>query len=777
MVPTALPQRARFGEFELDFSTQELCNKGRKLDLNGHPFQILLALLERPNELVTREELKKRLWAGDTYVDFDHSLNRAINRLRDTLKDSADHPRFIETLPRRGYRFIAPVRDGSTPSIQPSPISIPERQSSSPVSGPLLGVKRSAVLIAALCLGIAGVVLLASGVFLGPRHAQQLMEKDTIVLGDFANGTDDPIFDDTLKQALFVDLEQSPFLHVLSDRKMAQTMQMMGRSSDDRLTATAAQELCQRAGGKALLSGSITNLGAEYLLILSATDCATGDSIATTRARASSKVEVLRKLDQASAYLRGRSGESLALVDKFSIPVEQATTFSLQALQAYSMGLKTFNTKGPIASLPFFERAADLDPKFAMAYAHMGTVYSDLGDFALAELNGQKAYELREKVSDREKLYIDSHYYTFLGEMEKAARVYEVWQRTYPKDADPYTDLGTVYSILGWYEAAREQYRVALRLEPSASYTYLNLGENYAHLNRLDEAEATYRQAEDQRIGEDWLPQKRYELAFLTGDTGEMARAAAIAAGSPSAASVSLSMQADTEAWYGRLRSARKLTRRAVESAEQQHDREVAAAYRAYSGLREAEFGYPQQARADAVAALKLTPNRTVEVMAALALARAGDAAEGLRVVDKLKADARTETMMQRYWIPTVQAAFELSRGASGNAIELLQVTRPYELGADAKLYPIYVRGQGYLRAQNGTAAAEEFQKILSHPGLVLNFHLGVLAYLQLGRAYALQGNTGKSRAAFQDFLTLWKDADPDIPILKEAKAEYAKLQ
>jgi DNA-binding winged helix-turn-helix (wHTH) protein/tetratricopeptide (TPR) repeat protein len=787
--PAHPPSVICFAQFELDVASGELRKSGIPLKLHPQPFQVLQLLAGRPKQIVTREEIRTALWGGNTFVDFERGINSCVNQLRATLGDDPEKPRFVETLPRRGYRFIAVVTNGMsqrTANVVPLSVS-PECDNGSRQTAHASGIpfvllpstlnppKTWNVKTAIVALVVFGILVAAAIYYF--RAPAKLTEKHSVILADFTNTTGDEVFDDTLRQGLSIQLEQSPLLNLISDRKVNETLKLMGRPAGDRLTPEVTREVCQRTSSRAMLTESIVGLGSQYVIGLTAVDCNTGDVLAEAQEQAAGKEAVLKALDNAAVSLRSKLGESLSSVQRYATPLEEATTPSLQALQAYSLGLKTLNTKGPIASLPFFERAADLDPKFAVAYALMGSVYAEEGDFALAELNAQKAYELREKVSDREKLFIDSHYYTFLGELEEAARVYEVWQKTYPQDAFPYTDLGVIYSVQGWYEAAGEQYRVALRLEPSAGYNYLNLGENYAQLNRLDEAEATYKQAEDQRIGEDWLPQMRYELAFLKGDTGEMARAAAIAAGNPSAAWVLLSMQADTEAWYGRIRSAREFTRRAVESAEQHHNREVAAAYRAYSGLREAEFGYPQRARADAVAALKLTPNRTVEVIAALALARAGDAAQGLRVVDKLKADARTETMMDRYWFPSVHAAVELSRGAGGNAIELLQVTRPYELGADGKLYPIYVRGQGYLRAENGTEAVEEFQKILSHPGLVLNFHLGVLAHLQLGRAYALQGNTGKSRAAYQDFFTLWKDADPDIPILKEAKAEYAKLQ
>jgi DNA-binding winged helix-turn-helix (wHTH) protein/Flp pilus assembly protein TadD len=769
-------RRLHFGLFEADLATAKLYKRGLLVHLENQPFQILTILVDRAGQVVSREELRTRLWPSDTFVEFDESLNTAIGKLRYALGDSADNPRFVETLPRRGYRFIAPVRNVATSAVQRSPTPSPSQEVSTEISRSKLRARTSLVVIAAACASAMVVLLVAGALSRRSRQEQRLTEKDTLVLADFDNRTGEAIFDDTLKQALAVDLEQSPFLDVLSDRRVAQTLQLMGRSPGDRLTAALAQELCTRAGSKAILSGSIANLGGEYVIALNATDCATGDSLAMEQMRAPSKANVLKALDRSVASVRTKLGELLSSVQEFATPVEEATTPSLQALQAYSLGLKTFNTNGPTAALPFYQQAIERDPKFAMAHARIATAYADLGMFLLAAEHARTAYRLRDAASERERLYLDSVYYNLAtGELEKAAQQYELWQHLYPHDATPHVDLGTTDSLLGKYEEAGRQYEEAQRLEPSIPFNYLNLAENYVRTGRLQEAQAVCRQAEQRKLDESVLI-NRYQLAFLKGDVGEMARLQGIGSRGAETQGVLLAMQGETEAWHGRLAKARQLTQRAIELAQQNNSKEMMGALQAYAGLREVELGYSWRAGALARAALTAAPNRVVEPVAGLALARAGDAQRALKLMEKLARDFPRDTMIKSYWVPAVRAASYLRRGDAANAIELLQATSPYELGADASMYPIYLRGEAYIEVRNGPAAVAEFQKILDHPGIVLNFPLGALARLGLGRSYALSGDTAKSRATYEDFLALWKDADPNIPVLREAKTEYAKL-
>ena len=631
-------------------------------------------------------------------------------------------------------------------------------------------------------LVLLAVALVAGGLYYRGHQAKQLTDKDTIVLSDFTNTTGDSVFDDTLKQGLSVQLEQSPFLDLVSERKVNETLKLMGRPAGDRLTPEVAREVCQRRGSRAILTGSIAGLGSHYVIGLKAADCNTGDVLAEAQEQADGKESVLKALDKAAVSLRAKLGESLSSVQKYATPVEEATTPSLEALKAYSLGRKMQAAKGDSAALPYYKRAAELDPNFAVAYRSMSVVYGNLNELGRAAENSRKAYALREKVSERERLAIEAIYYTYTtGELEKAAQAYELWQQTYPRDYLPYTNLGDIYGILGNWEKALREASGALRLEPNDENNYLNLGNDYVNLNQLDEAEKVYNQAAERKLESEFLLTNRYQLAFLRGDTAQMAQLASAAMGKSGAEELMLAYQGDTEAWYGKLKSARDLTRQAMDSAQHYDAKEAAAMYQAAAALREVESGHRSEALADADAAVKLAPNRDVQAMAALALARAGDTAGAEKLAADLNKTFPLDTLVQRYWLPTIQAAVALQRKDPNRAIEVLRVASAIELGQPTQvtvfLCPVYVRGEAYLMLHNGNAAAAEFQKFIDQRGAVVNFQWGVLARLGLARAYAMQGDTAKARTAYQDFLTLWKDVDPDVPILKEAKAEYAKLQ
>jgi serine/threonine protein kinase/tetratricopeptide (TPR) repeat protein len=610
----------------------------------------------------------------------------------------------------------------------------------------------------------------------------RLTDKDTIVLSDFDNKTGDAVFDDTLKQGLSVQLEQSPFLALVSEQRVNETLKLMGRPAGDRLMPEVTREVCERTGSKAMLTGSIAGLGSQYVIGLKAVNCNTGDVLAEAQEQAAGKEAVLKALDAAAVSLRSKLGESLGSVQKYATPVEEATTPSLEALKAYSLGVKTVYAKGMTAALPFFKRAVDLDPNFAMPYVWMHWVYYALNEVDRAADNMRKAYELREKVSERERLFIEGNYYiAATGELEKAAQTYELWQQTYPRDSLPYTQLGFVSHTLGDWEKALEEAREALRLEPNSVFNYGNVGSAYTSLNRLDEAEALYKQAEERKLEDEFLLWDRYWLAFLKGDAAQMAQWVSAAMGKPGTEGLLLATQADTEGWYGKLKNAHELTRRAMDSAQHNDAKESAAAYQAAAALREVEAGNREQAGAEAHAALKLAPNRVVRAVAALALARAGDTAGAEQLAAELDKTFPQGTLVQRYWLPTIRAGVALERQDPNRAIELLKAASTVELGGPTYLAiflcPVYLRGEAYLMLHDGNAAAAEFQKFIDHRGVVMNFPWGALARLGLARAYATQGDTPKARAAYQDFLTRWKDADPDIPVLKEAKAEYAKLQ
>jgi len=626
-------------------------------------------------------------------------------------------------------------------------------------------------------------MLVAGGLYYRAHQAKPLTDKDSIVLADFTNTTGDSVFDDTLKQGLAVQLEQSPFLKLVSERRVNETLKLMRRPAGDRLTPEVTREVCQRTSTKAMLAGSIAGLGSQYVIGLKAVNCDTGDVLAEAQEQAAGKEAVLKALGAAAVRLRSKLGESLSSVQKYAAPVEEATTPSLEALKAYSLGIKTGDTKEGTAALPFFQRALDLDPSFALAYAWMGGTYFVLNEGGRGAEYIRKAYDLREKVSERERFWIEGDYYTLAtGELEKAAQTFELWQQTYPRDDLAYGILGWVSSILGNWEKALEEARSALRLDPSIVGWYANLGQAYTVLNRLDEAEAVYKQAEERKLENEILLQGRYWLAFLKGDAAQMAQLVSAAMGKPGAEDLLLAAEADTEGWYGKLKNAHELTARAMDSAQHHDAKESAAEYQAAAALREVESGNREQARAEANAALKLAPNRDVRVMAALALARAGGTAGAEKLVGELDKTYPLDTLVQRYWLPTIRAGVALERQDPNRAIELLKAASTVELSCLTGnlaifMSPAYVRGEAYLMLRDGNRAAAEFQKFIDHRGLVVNFPWGALARLGLARAYALQGDRAKARAAYEDFLTLWKDADLDIPILKEAKAEYAKLQ
>ena len=646
---------------------------------------------------------------------------------------------------------------------------------------PVAGRKLWRVLVpAALILVVAAI---GGTLYFRSRQAMaRLTDKDTIVLSDFDNKTGDAVFDDTLKQGLSVQLEQSPFLALVSERKVNETLKLMGRPAGDRLTPEVTHEVCLRTGSKAMLTGSIAGLGSQYVIGLKAVNCNTGDVLAEAQEQAAGKEAVLKALDAATVSLRSELGESLSSVQKYATPVEEATTPSLEALKAYSLGVKTTYAKGVAAALPFFKRAVDLDPNFAVAYSWMSGVYWNLNEVGRGAESARKAYDLREKVSERERFTIEgTYYFSATGELEKAAQTFELWQQIYPRDALPYRALGFISAELGNWEKALEEYREALRLEPSNVYNYVNLFFAYTALNRPDEAEAVYKQAEERKLENEGLLQCRYWLAFLKGDAAQMAQLVSAAMGKPGFEDPLLATQADTEGWYGKLKDAHELTGRAMDSAQHNDAKETAAGYQAAAALREAEAGNREQARAEAHAAVKLAPNRDVRAIAALALARAGDTAGAERLAAELDKTFPLDTLVQRYWLPTIRAGVALERKDPNRAIELLKAASTVELSILTTLAismcPAYVRGEAYLMLHDGNRAAAEFQKFIDHRGLVVNFPWGALARLGLARAYALQGDTAKARAAYQDFLALWKDADPDTPILKEAKAEYAKLK
>jgi DNA-binding winged helix-turn-helix (wHTH) protein/tetratricopeptide (TPR) repeat protein len=781
----------RFGVFEVDLHAGELRKSGVKIRMQDQPFQILVMLLERQPEVVTRQELQQKLWPADTFVDFEHGVNSAVARLRETLGDSADSPRYIETLPRRGYRFIGSVEgvpkapfteeagdghDARRTETEPLPSAVPPGSHALPSAErmPAVSIWRRWIPWA----GVAAVLVGVSFFYLIPKR--QLTESDSIVLADFVNSTADPVFDNTLRQALAVKLSESPFLNIVPEARIRETLRFMGRSPEERLSTLTAREVCQRVGGKAMLGGQIAQLGDRYSVILEALNCANGDALARARAEAAGKAEVLRALDNAAAIIRGKLGESLSSIQKFSAPIENATTTSLEALKAYSLGEAERNRGAEPESVPFFRRAIELDPSFAMAYAVLGQEYANLGESALAAEYTQKAFGLRERASDQEKFYISSHYHdNVTHDVDSAIQTYELWKQTYPRDVVPRINLSAGYEALGQPDKALGEIREALRLDPNRAFVYGNLLSDYLCMDRLDEAKSTFDRALTQGLDTEDVRLGRYMIAFLESDQATMQQQVAWSAGKPDESSL-LELEATTAAFAGRLHAADDLFRRAEESARRYGRKESAAEWQDLAALTETEFGDNERARQLAVASLNNVKSRGVETLAALALARAGDSNGAQALITELSQRFPSDTLLNGLWLPTIRAELEIGHGNAGGAIRLLESAAPFDFSeghAWPTLTSAFVRGEAYLRARDAKAAKAEFQKIVDHRGLVGSLPHGALALLGLARARSLDGDLSGSRSAYQAFLALWKDADVDIPVLRQAKAEYAKLR
>ena len=635
-------------------------------------------------------------------------------------------------------------------------------------------------------------LLVAGGLYFRlHQQSQRLTEKDTIVLADFANSTGDAIFDDTLKTALNVSLRQSPFLNVLSDDQVGATLQQMTRSRSTKLTPEVVRELCQRAGSKAYIAGTVGSLGSEYVLGLKAVNCRSGETLAEEQVTAASKEKVLDTLGEEASKLRSELGESLATVQKFDVPLEQATTSSLEALKAYSLGQKEPGSGG----LPYDQRAVQLDPNFAMGYRAVGSDYIFLSQLARASEYYTMAFQLRDHASERERLAITADYYmNVTGEVDKAAQTFEEEIQNYPRERHGHLGLANVYTSRGQYAQAAESYRQSLRLAPDSVGSYEGVGNSLLSLQRFDETRQILHEAQARKLDDLILHTDLYALAFLGADSAAMAEQQRWFVGKPDYENWGLALASDTEAYAGHVGKALELTRRAVDSAIRADSKETGAIWRAIAAQEEAAYGNSSLARQSAAEALELAPtSQGAEGEAALAFATAGDVARAESLAQDLDKRFPLDTQMQSLWLPAIRAQLAIDRKNPAAALIVLQAASPIELGEItwveniSCLYHVYVRGQAYLAAGQGSAAAAEFQKILDHSGIVWNCWTGALAHLGAARANALQSRTSqgadadaarvRALAAYKDFLTLWKDADPDIPILKEAKAEYAKLQ
>jgi eukaryotic-like serine/threonine-protein kinase len=746
-------------------------------------------------------------------ADLERIINKALEKDRNLRYQHASEMRTdLQRLKRdtdtgrvsaASSGAVAVAQDASSQAVSqhPSPVSGSAADVPSSSSGEKVGEVSTAsrklwkILVPAIAVVVIGLAVGACLYFARRAQAHMLTEKDTIVLGDFANSTGDAVFDDTLKTALSVSLRQSPFLNALSDGEVTKTLQEMTRPASTKLTPEVARELCQRAGSKAYLAGTIGSLGSEYVLGLKAVNCQSGDTLAEEQVTAASKEKVLDSLGGAATKLRGELGESLATVQKFDVPLEQATTSSLEALKAYSLGTKAFNEKGAAGSLPYDQRAIQLDPNFATGYNAVGVDYASLSELGRASEYFTKAFQLREHASEREKLNIAADYYrSVTGELDKAARTHQEAIENYPRDFGAYGSLGLVYAEQGQYEKALDITKQALHLAPDA-FNYDNLANYTLALQRFDEARQNIHDGQARKLDDLLLHNALYALAFLGANSAAMAEQQQWFAGQPDSENFGLALASDTEAYAGHVGKARELTKRATGSAILADSKENGAIWQANAALQQAAYGIVTEARQSAAAALKLdAASQGVGVEAALAFAMAGETARAESLAQDLAKRYPLDTQMQSLWLPTIQAQVALNKKNPAAAVNDLQAaTSPLELGQIAFvtnlscLYPTYVRGESYLAAGQGSAAAAEFQKILDHSGIVWSCWTGALARLGVARAYAVEVHLhqgmaaddarAKARTAYQDFLALWKDADPDIPILIAAKSEYATLQ
>jgi DNA-binding winged helix-turn-helix (wHTH) protein/tetratricopeptide (TPR) repeat protein len=770
----------RFGPFEADTSSGELLKQGKRVRLQEQPFRLLIILIEHAGEVISKAEIQKQIWDDSTFVDFDSGLRVAVAKLREALGDDAGSPHYIESIPKRGYRFLGQVA---------IPVKPPDCETAAqPTLGaiaPASGATKSPrwVLAGGLVLFVAAGV--AAYIFvLKPK--KELTERDMVVLADFDNKTGDTVFDDTLRQGLAVQLEQSPFLSLVSDDRIQQIIRMMGRPPETRLTPSIAREICERTGGAAALNGSIAQIGSQYLLTLKAVNCLNGESLTSAEAQASDKNHVLETLGKTASEIRKKLGESLSTVHKLDTPIEQATTPSLEAFKVFTDGQKVLAQSGEAAAIPFFKHAVELDQGFALAYAYLGIMHTTIGEPGIGAAYTRKAFGLRQRTSEPENYFISATYFKEVtGNLKTAEQTCALWGHAYPRSEKPHVYLsGAIYPQIGRYEKAIEEGKMAVGLNPYSPIPYAFLMFSYVGSNRFDDAKAVYRQALERKLDSPFFHQGLYQIAFVQNDAAEMARQVAWSESNPGAGDTLLMLKAETAAYTGRLQQAREMSQQASDSAERAGESEAAAGYIAQSSLREALFGNRAEARTRAKSAIKHSSGRDAQYGAALTLGFAGEDAQVRFIIDDLSRRFPEDTIVQYNYLPTLRGILALNHGKISDAVDRLEVARPYELGGTTgssygwnALYPAFVRGQVYLTAHKGDEAVAEFQKILEHRGVVVNEPIGALARLGLARAHVLQGDGARARAEYQSFMNLWKDADPSVPILKRAKEEYEKLQ
>jgi eukaryotic-like serine/threonine-protein kinase len=760
----------RFGAFELDLSTGELRSTetpdpNNKVLLREQVFQVLGMLVEREGKIVTRDEIKEKLWANDTVVDFDQSINATIKALRRALRDSAENPRYVETLARRGYRLMLPIEYLES---APGTAAVEVTAEARPTRG-----RWRRVLVTSALLAVGALSVWRYEVY---RHRITLVPTDTIVLADVDNRTSDPVFDGALNTALRYEMEQTPYLNLLGLDKTYATMGQMKLAPTTKITPEVARQICSKTNSKMVIADSIADAGNRYHLEIRALDCGSGTTLAEEGTDISARNQVVHELGATAARLRRKLGEPAESLARFNQPLEKALSPSLEALQSGNAGVKLFLAGNPQAALSLFQREVELDPNLAVTYEGIGAAQGALGHYDLMVASYRRAYELRDRMTEKDRLNIELLYYsTVTGELDKSYSVLLRALELFPRNVFFHTNLSDTLLKLGQLKRAADAEDETARLGPSPLFFSWAASANII-ASRFKEARSWLAQAEALKFDSRDLRIDRLRLAFIEGDQAGLDQIFDGEAHGPNRV-VFLREQSTFEAQRGHFDSTDRLQLEASKLSSDPGDISMALVF---SALRNAEAGRAIQARKAQDQALQSKLERNRRMVLALSLARSGRVNEANRIADEVSQEAPLDIIVQKYLVPTVRAAVKLQQHDPGAAIDLLRETVQYDLADTLSfdyLYPAYIRGLAYLESGDGRSAAGEFQKLIDNPGLCWQYITCPLARLQLGRAERLMGDNASARKSYEEFLNIWKDADPDLPIYRQAKAEYAKLR